>query len=132
METQNLIFEFIGLQRGNKFEQATMNDYKVNVFRKDDAPMLHAIRFVLRVDPDEIFFVDGNHRAILQNGKLHLRIIVLRIHAGFVRAYGINSDRAQASSDFVRQILIQVQFDLQAAPPTLRLNTRRKPVHCLE
>jgi hypothetical protein len=49
-----------------------------------------------------------------------------------MRAYGINSGRAQASSDFVRQILIQVKFDLQAAPPILRLSARRKPARCPE
>lgn len=120
------------MQRTNKFEQTTIDDHQVNIFSEDDAPMLPPIGFVLRVDPDEIFFVDRNQRAILQNGKLHLRIIVLRIHAGFVRACGINSDRAQASSDFIRQVLIQVQFDLQAAPPVLQLNILRKPVRCPE
>jgi hypothetical protein len=32
----------------------------------------------------------------------------------------------------IRQVLIQVKFDLQAVPPILRLNTRRKPVRCPE
>lgn len=125
-----MILEVFGLQRTDKPEQTTMDDHKVNIFSADDAPMLPAIGFVLRVNPEEIFFVDGNQRAILQNGKLHLCIIVLRIHTGFVRAYDINSDRAQASSDFIRQVLIHVKFDLQAAPPILRLYARRKPVRC--
>jgi len=131
VEKQALIFGVFGLQRADKFEQTPIDDHKINVSAEDDAPMLPAIGLVMRMDTLKIFFVDGDHGAVLQNGKLHLRIIILCIHAGFMRAYGINSDRAQAPSYFIGEVLIQVQFDFQAATPIRRLARHHKPVRWL-
>lgn len=103
-----MILDVFGLKCAHEFEQAPIDDYEIKVFAEDDAPMFPAVGSVMRMDTVEIFFVDGDHGAAIYNGELHLSMIVLRIHADFMRADRIYSNGAQASRYFVREVFIQV------------------------
>lgn len=100
----------------------------VDIIAQNNAVMLQVVCLISRIDTNKISFVDGNNSPSLRDGELHLSIVVFRIHAGFVRADGINAIQAQALRNLITEILIQVQLDFQFLPHALRSQVHRKPV----
>lgn len=129
VESYQSILDVLSLKIRRELEQAFVDDRIVDVIAHDNPAMFTAAGLVLGVDTNKISLVDGDDGPALRDGELHLGVVVLRVHASFMRADGINAVQAQALGDLITEIFIQVQLDFQLLPHTLQSTAHRKPVH---
>lgn len=107
------ILKILGLEISCELQQPSVDGGMINVSAQNNASMFPTLGLVYGIDTNKIFFVDGNEGPTLRDGKLHLGLIVLCIHAGFVGTDGIHAIHAQALCNLIAEILIQVELDFK-------------------